>query len=164
MSRASARPLRGLDQRRIVESWFFFFNDTAPTEIYTLSLHDALPISLQCALDVARRRASGDIMECQHLGQSEDRKSTRLNSSHLGISYAVFCLNKNHMVEIITDANVDDAKDGVAPLPQDVRDRRFSAFDAVFGDVGHGNDRSLFFKSHGDPGANPFSPTRHYSR
>src|SRR5256885_12649095 len=73
-------------------SFFFFFNDTATTEIYTLSLHDALPISGAGHLhhDIARlegdqgRAAQGD----------EDRKSTRLNSSHLVISYAVFCLKK----------------------------------------------------------------------
>src|SRR5258705_13108332 len=76
--------------------FFFFFNDTATTEIYTLSLHDALPISR-----VLRRRAPAphraDLrlrggflpLRCQ-----ADRKSTRLNSSHLGISYAVFCLKK----------------------------------------------------------------------
>src|SRR2546421_8259924 len=74
-------------------SFFFFFNDTATTEIYTLSLHDALPIC-RCGrlagLDLGlwsnapgRGRAGG-----------EDRKSTRLNSSHDQISYAVFCLKK----------------------------------------------------------------------
>src|SRR2546426_10584773 len=77
--------------------FFFFFNDTATTEIYTLSLHDALPISRrQCSNDVARLllpRGSGDIF---NVGSSSflDRKSTRLNSSHLVISYAVFCLKK----------------------------------------------------------------------
>src|ERR1022692_5223484 len=67
---------------------FFFFNDTATTEIYTLSLHDALPISSasnQCS-GIANLRWRG----ISHL----DRKSTRLNSSHLVISYAVFCLKK----------------------------------------------------------------------
>src|ERR1039457_7547495 len=66
---------------------FFFFNDTATTEIYTLSLHDALPI---CEHDprAACRRPHADSRGSAH----GDRKSTRLNSSHLVISYAVFCL------------------------------------------------------------------------
>src|SRR5215813_14540026 len=71
--------------------FFFFFNDTATTEIYTLSLHDALPISPCSALsslrNSSRRRAS-------RLDNGSDRKSTRLNSSHVRISYAVFCLKK----------------------------------------------------------------------
>src|SRR5436853_1209078 len=75
--------------------FFFFFNDTATTEIYTLSLHDALPISpLVVALeDVADRLAMPPDDACG-IGDRPDRKSTRLNSSHLGISYAVFCLKK----------------------------------------------------------------------
>src|SRR5947207_11866668 len=72
--------------------FFFFFNDTAPTEIYTLSLHDALPISR----GGGHRR--GGRPRCDP-GQGRrprriDRKSTRLNSSHTVISYAVFCLKK----------------------------------------------------------------------
>src|SRR5438045_9159366 len=68
--------------------FFFFFNDTATTEIYTLSLHDALPISIGpgCG-NWATEATAGP-------GWLSDRKSTRLNSSHLGISYAVFCLKK----------------------------------------------------------------------
>src|SRR3712207_9313271 len=88
---------------------FFFFNDTATTEIYTLSLHDALPISLvgpavhrAVALDVLLvpevppevDSGAGVVGGLQHL-EAEDRKSTRLNSSHANISYAVFCLKKN---------------------------------------------------------------------
>src|SRR5438034_3933535 len=73
---------------------FFFFNDTATTEIYTLSLHDALPISCRDA----HERCSDDreIASGAHEDRSlrEDRKSTRLNSSHTVISYAVFCLKK----------------------------------------------------------------------
>src|SRR5471030_3464389 len=69
-------------------SFFFFFNDTATTEIYTLSLHDALPISL------ADGHAGGDHFGGKQRRRRRDRKSTRLNSSHLGISYAVFCLKK----------------------------------------------------------------------
>src|SRR3712207_7874622 len=89
----------------LLVSFCFFFNDTATTEIYTLSLHDALPISgararagphrpalrrpdepgvLRTARPPRRRRAP----------EHRDRKSTRLNSSHANISYAVFCLKK----------------------------------------------------------------------
>src|SRR2546426_6294765 len=86
---------------------FFFFNDTATTEIYTLSLHDALPI-----YDVAVSRIAFTATGAVAGGESRpispavtpatasftlavpDRKSTRLNSSHLVISYAVFCLKK----------------------------------------------------------------------
>src|SRR5438034_9775319 len=73
---------------------FFFFNDTATTEIYTLSLHDALPISDPrgtCACARPRRRAPRREARERLAG---DRKSTRLNSSHTVISYAVFCLKK----------------------------------------------------------------------
>src|SRR5256885_12499267 len=72
---------------------FFFFNDTATTEIYTLSLHDALPIypryerAAQREQDRVATVATTDV-------ENVDRKSTRLNSSHLVISYAVFCLKK----------------------------------------------------------------------
>src|SRR3954470_25083732 len=69
----------------------FFFNDTATTEIYTLSLHDALPIS-HTALPVAERRTGP--APPRFAGSRRDRKSTRLNSSHVEISYAVFCLKK----------------------------------------------------------------------
>src|SRR5256885_11172609 len=75
---------------------FFFFNDTATTEIYTLSLHDALPI---CPRDGHAGQRDEDApgagrgVDGAHF--QADRKSTRLNSSHLVISYAVFCLKKN---------------------------------------------------------------------
>src|SRR3989442_6858890 len=73
---------------------FFFFNDTATTEIYTLSLHDALPISspsvtLTICLTCSTGLASVAVTQVR-----QDRKSTRLNSSHVRISYAVFCLKK----------------------------------------------------------------------
>src|SRR3712207_8215787 len=84
---------------------YFFFNDTATTEIYTLSLHDALPIleGLSSSQRVdgpkARSAAGGHRARTgSRLGRHrahEDRKSTRLNSSHANISYAVFCLKKN---------------------------------------------------------------------
>src|SRR2546426_11630194 len=75
---------------------FFFFNDTATTEIYTLSLHDALPISLFITNEIGEAddetllRGAGQVAN----QTASDRKSTRLNSSHLVISYAVFCLKK----------------------------------------------------------------------
>src|SRR5438132_13195600 len=74
--------------------FFFFFNDTATTEIYTLSLHDALPI-----WRLRRRRAppGADRRRTGPAQAREDRKSTRLNSSHTVISYAVFCLKKKMM-------------------------------------------------------------------
>src|SRR2546427_2038354 len=93
-------------------SFFFFFNDTATTEIYTLSLHDALPISsrapprrLNGAKASARQGATASARwHCWarttrrnqwSFGSGwRDRKSTRLNSSHSQISYAVFCLKK----------------------------------------------------------------------
>src|SRR2546430_7610400 len=71
---------------------FFFFNDTATTEIYTLSLHDALPIWDGWFSKAIRKRAApGD---ARLPPKRRDRKSTRLNSSHSQISYAVFCLKK----------------------------------------------------------------------
>src|SRR5438132_10622477 len=79
---------------------FFFFNDTATTEIYTLSLHDALPIFASAALLNALGQhviVSGVILTAGSNAvsiQNGDRKSTRLNSSHTVISYAVFCLKK----------------------------------------------------------------------
>src|SRR5438094_8286244 len=70
--------------------FFFFFNDTATTEIYTLSLHDALPI---CRFPAARIHEIGLPIDMGRFSPA-DRKSTRLNSSHRTISYAVFCLKK----------------------------------------------------------------------
>src|SRR6266550_3515787 len=69
----------------------FFFNDTATAEIYTLSLHDALPIYLH--LGRGHQRTAG-LRALDHQRSEIDRKSTRLNSSHGYISYAVFCLKK----------------------------------------------------------------------
>src|SRR3712207_7252031 len=89
----------------------FFFNDTATTEIYTLSLHDALPILIQGTSGNDNLAGTGDADTINALGgndevhagggNDEDRKSTRLNSSHANISYAVFCLKKkNHHVPL----------------------------------------------------------------
>src|SRR5258708_37254296 len=79
---------------------FFFFNDTATTEIYTLSLHDALPICRGLAVVVVaghgQHTALGE--NAGEVGVLEDRKSTRLNSSHQIISYAVFCLKKKKIL------------------------------------------------------------------
>src|SRR5690349_22880587 len=84
--------------RRLV----FFYNDTATTEIYTLSLHDALPI---CAHNAHTRNPDEISLWLRRVGAAPssisksagpDRKSTRLNSSHVEISYAVFCLKKKN--------------------------------------------------------------------
>src|SRR5260221_10114971 len=78
---------------KFISLFFFFFNDTATTEIYTLSLHDALPISASRA--TATTRPSGTSCMAMPVASAlADRKSTRLNSSHTVISYAVFCLKK----------------------------------------------------------------------
>src|SRR3712207_7719180 len=85
-----------------------FFNDTATTEIYTLSLHDALPIFFvpqgefisYAALSLAflqAGRVPGVVYVLVGGGLVADRKSTRLNSSHANISYAVFCLKKHYL-------------------------------------------------------------------
>src|SRR2546430_12644985 len=86
--------------RRLYMSFFFFFNDTATTEIYTLSLHDALPISIGQEASARTEPQLGPLsprikgLPAGTHGQFKDRKSTRLNSSHSQISYAVFCLKK----------------------------------------------------------------------
>src|SRR3712207_8478167 len=88
----------------------FFFNDTATTEIYTLSLHDALPIFMRPLVEragalfddlLAPLRIPSHPLALARFGargvwSAEDRKSTRLNSSHANISYAVFCLKKKN--------------------------------------------------------------------
>src|SRR5256885_10161710 len=78
--------------------FFFFFNDTATTEIYTLSLHDALPICSSERFQFRRRRARWHGRWDRRRKRRPDRKSTRLNSSHLVISYAVFCFKKKKHV------------------------------------------------------------------
>src|SRR2546430_9539955 len=85
---------------------FFFFNDTATTEIYTLSLHDALPISPHASPSSAPARW-GTVLptlrrwwDAKYGSPTPDRKSTRLNSSHSQISYAVFCLKKKKNVDL----------------------------------------------------------------
>src|SRR5260221_2111438 len=105
---------------------FFFFNDTATTEIYTLSLHDALPIYPQRPVE-APRRAEGFYGFRRRVGRQDhhrriargvqdeegegddkedgDRKSTRLNSSHTVISYAVFCLKKKRARQRVANSS-----------------------------------------------------------
>src|SRR3712207_8251986 len=103
---------------------FFFFNDTATTEIYTLSLHDALPICVvqertnredcrrgyildgfprttaQAAMLEKLAVEQGNKIQAVLVDTPADRKSTRLNSSHANISYAVFCLKKKNQLNI----------------------------------------------------------------
>src|SRR5215510_15290470 len=75
--------------------FFFFFNDTATTEIYTLSLHDAPPLSATARRSSRASCCRGGTRRARRSPpRSRDRKSTRLNSSHVAISYAVFCLKK----------------------------------------------------------------------
>src|SRR2546429_5895249 len=97
-----------VSERHYNQFFFFFFNDTATTEIYTLSLHDALPISIACSTEESRnwvslrsmttracsRTVAVRVAESSDALAKSDRKSTRLNSSHGYISYAVFCLKK----------------------------------------------------------------------
>src|SRR5207245_8468801 len=83
---------------------FFLFDASAPTVVYTLSLHDALPIfRLQPMADVVvvQRQFAEDLFL---MGLQLDRKSTRLNSSHGSISYAVFCLKKKSKLEVRAEA------------------------------------------------------------
>src|SRR5436305_9180927 len=94
-------------------SFFFFFIDTATTEIYTLSLHDALPIStmiLPSALLMLKpppevSPVSVQVTAGPLTSVAADRKSTRLNSSHVRISYAVFCLKKKKKTNKETTQN-----------------------------------------------------------
>src|SRR3712207_7634309 len=108
--------------------WFFFFNDTATTEIYTLSLHDALPICVRrgngaaagaqerrghcpAGKDEGKESRCGGLLHPSRPGlvrldvgtldARRDRKSTRLNSSHANISYAVFCLKKKKITNYV---------------------------------------------------------------
>src|SRR2546430_12117609 len=108
--------------------FFFFFNDTATTEIYTLSLHDALPISVfNGPVQVKHIENMQDWIkkgyfiyggrknepeakfysgECAMMTTSSDRKSTRLNSSHSQISYAVFCLKKKNKKTYLSNTTI----------------------------------------------------------
>src|SRR3989442_2826797 len=94
-----------------VLSLFFFFNDTATTEIYTLSLHDALPIWDRATTATIGGTIETSVVTTRSLAvaaSDRDRKSTRLNSSHVRISYAVFCLKKKKSVIAVFDqARID---------------------------------------------------------
>src|SRR2546430_12587104 len=82
----------------------FFFNDTATTEIYTLSLHDALPILVGVARFAHPEQQHRIPIEARAGGLQErerDRKSTRLNSSHRYLSYAVFCFKKKDSPDLL---------------------------------------------------------------
>src|SRR4051794_19965839 len=82
----------------------FFFNHTATTEIYTLSLHDALPIFDDDRGEIGNLRSRGlDGFAPQQIARETDRKSTRLNSSHPSNSYAVFCLKKKKVSTLHPD-------------------------------------------------------------
>src|SRR5258708_8449316 len=89
-------------------SSFFFFNDTATTEIYTLSLHDALPI-LPSVGGISHNPAEHTAPEHIEAG-AKDRKSTRLNSSHQIISYAVFCLKKKKRTRILVNDHFSETQ------------------------------------------------------
>src|SRR2546421_6798222 len=95
-----------------VSAIFFFFNDTATTEIYTLSLHDALPI-LADRDDVSALvdHDAGPLAGRTQRYVAADRKSTRLNSSHDQISYAVFCLKKKNDTDTAHHDGVHHADD-----------------------------------------------------
>src|SRR2546426_8866679 len=107
---------------------FFFFNDTATTEIYTLSLHDALsdlgtpgpdtPAARPCCAD---RRTGRLAARCARGPSCSDRKSTRLNSSHLVSSYAVFCLKKKKRVPRYSHLILADVRQTLALHPRAMR-------------------------------------------
>src|SRR5690625_6147042 len=82
---------------------FFFFHDTATTDIYTLPLHDALPICPEVPPPVPGGTTADT--PARSSGTSRDRKSTRLNSSHVAISYAVFCLKKKKKCDKLTNSS-----------------------------------------------------------
>src|SRR6266511_5267889 len=90
----NSRAFRSVGRRSGQSSFFCFFHDAATTEIYTLSLHDALPISGGAGAGGAGRPVRHRRHRGRRRTQLPDRKSTRLNSSHVKISYAVFCLKK----------------------------------------------------------------------
>src|SRR2546426_4270289 len=109
--------------RVLFSFFFFFFNDTATTEIYTLSLHDALPIfTPDCIADFTTIRLEQAGQDRVRVSGVRDRKSTRLNSSHLVISYAVFCLKKKKTTrttqrKILVRTNTTGTTHVPAPAP-----------------------------------------------
>src|SRR5439155_25579515 len=111
-----ARPLNSLDRSMDFE---FFFDDSAPTEIYTLSLHDALPISWRGGTNgTAEKGFSAMEIGTQMVAATNlhrDRKSTRLNSSHVATSYAVFCLEKQGVRDLVDAWTTQDDVDAMKP-------------------------------------------------
>src|SRR6266513_4675272 len=95
---------RNLDTIVRVE-FVFFFAHPAPTEIYTLSLHDALPISIRWFRPDGTVHWAGPGRATRRATPDRDRKSTRLNSSHVSISYAVFCLKKKINIYVCSYLN-----------------------------------------------------------
>src|SRR5438067_8336397 len=108
MSRSLATSPSSKPRRASTTSVLFFFNDPTTTWIYTLSLHDALPI-----LDVFTSNPeqaklfnrTEQLRDPSHVRLNKDRKSTRLNSSHVSISYAVFCLKKKTIQQLSPTGN-----------------------------------------------------------
>src|SRR5436309_7053773 len=101
--------------------FFFFFNQSATTEIYTLSLHDALPIlAARCSREPGTGAPNSGSTPGEPAGlprrihgigwmrRAQDRKSTRLNSSHVKISYAVFCLKKKKENKHVSRCEIDN--------------------------------------------------------
>src|SRR6202522_616459 len=122
---------------------FFFFNDTATTEIYPLSLHDALPIS-PFTLIYAFLPFPAFLFGFTVYGfAAQDRKSTRLNSSHDDISYAVFCFKKKMTKEACSRVKID----------AQLKDQGW--------ETQNPNAMRFFFKFPGAPQAQHFFPTRH---
>src|SRR5476651_2745617 len=92
--------------------FFFFYNNTATTEIYTLSLHDALPISRRRKFERPHARDVGGVKFRRRFqrGVCRDRKSTRLNSSHAKLSYAVFCLKTKNIPQLMCATPTPETK------------------------------------------------------
>src|SRR3970282_1771428 len=141
----------------IYTSSVFFFNDTATTEIYTLSLHDALPISHLQNGDSEWRE---QIM-LRAEGGRRDRKSTRLNSSHVEISYAVFCLKKKKQLPPLTQRRREAHATACVRRPASAvhtRGRSEKTAPEFPGLRGTVSLYIFFFKKPGAPGIFPLSP------
>src|SRR5205809_5875203 len=104
----------------------FFSQDTSPTEIYTLSLHDALPIYRKSRRIMAKKVKTTIKLYCPAGQANPDRKSTRLNSSHGYISYAVFCLKKKNDIRVNRDK-----KSGMVNITSSVNSRERSVINSI---------------------------------
>src|SRR5699024_12859521 len=126
-ARASRSPISALPislSLRPLRLSFFFLKATAPPETYTLSLHDALPIWPRRG-PRARVRRRGSRQGCPHrrAGDAGDRKSTRLNSSHVSISYAVFCLKKKKKeIFALVISTLERGEDGITDQEHQYQD------------------------------------------